>query len=125
MILLRQSQPYLKEPALLAVNHALRSETLPIWYGVNDFRVQGSSPAVKFLRSLSEQKLRSLTSLQIYCDVVPTVEYARDRIRKLNRDFDLNGRGLRRQALRFQVSTAGGELVWANLHKLKMLEDAD
>ena len=118
LIAVNHTQPYLLEPNLLAVNRQVRSETLPFFYGENDFQIQGSSPAVKFLRSLSTQKTRSLRSLQIKCEIPRPVEEGRERIRKLNQDFRANG--LHKQAVRFQVN-AGGLLVWANLDELRGL----
>ena len=119
-ISVRNVQPYVLEPALCAVSHQVRSESLTMFYGDNIFEVKGSSPAVKFLRSMSDQQLRSLRTLHISCDVLRPIGEAQERIKHHLLEF--GGRGLRRQAIRFCVID-GEERVWANLEKLKRIAE--
>ena len=116
----RETRLYVHEPPLSLVNRQIRSEVLDTFYADNIFEVSGSNPAVKFLRSTPEYKLRSLRTLRIFCNIVPTANYARERIAKLVREF--GGQGLPKQTIQFLVSD-GESLVWANLEKLKSLSE--
>lgn len=115
------SLPYLKEPALLAVNQQMRSETLPIWYSENTFQINGSSPAVKLLRSLSAEKLRLLKALRINTGESMRMDYAEDRIKQLIRAFGSNG--LSKQTVRF--TTARWPSVWLSLADIKRIKRED
>lgn len=102
-------RPFVKEPALLAVNRQIRSEAMSIWYAEHDFQIDGSSPAVKFLRSRNDQQLRSMRSLCISSEKSKDMrdaprtwaEHSRKKLETLMREFE--PRGLRRKALKFQV----------------------
>jgi hypothetical protein len=117
-IRIRTTLPYLLEPALLATNRQVRSEAVGIWYGENVFEIDGSSPAVRFLRAATDEKLRALRSLHILTTPSPvtTAKYIEDRIKQLLREFQ--PRGLDRQAMRFEMDTPSG-LDWVNLARLK------
>lgn len=114
----RPTQPYLKEPALSAVNKQVRFEALAIWYGVNIFEIRGSSPAVKFLRSLPDEKLRLLRTLHITTETLMTTDYARERTKQLMREF--GPRGLPKRAIQFDVGS-GLQVLWADLEEVKRL----
>ncbi|KAK3714999.1 hypothetical protein LTR37_007489 [Vermiconidia calcicola] len=111
--------PYVRQPKLLGVNRQIRAEALSIYYGENVFQIQGSTSAAQFMRSVSEEGLRALRSLQIYCPVVLTVKDAMARSQQLFGRY--KERGLRRQTLKLQVNT-GDELGWADLRQLKRLQ---
>lgn len=115
-----QPSSKIKEPVLLAVSQQIRLETISTFYAENIFEIDGSSPAVKFLRSLSPLKLKSLRTLQIITSIMPTVEYAQKRIDQLMREF--GNKGFREQAIRFLVN-AGGTPIWASMDGLKRIED--
>lgn len=113
------TRPYLLEPALLAIGKQVRSEALGLWYGENVFEIDGSSPAVKFLRATSDYKLRALRCLRISTTFVPAADYIRTRTEQLLREFQ--PRGLNRQAIHFML-TVEGELEWVNLARLRRIE---
>ena len=119
-IRIRTTLPYLLEPALLATNRQVRSEAMGIWYGETVFEIEGSSPAVKFLRAATDDKLLALRCLHIttLSDVAWTAKYIEDRIKQLLREFQ--PRGLDRQTLRFMMTTPTG-LDWVNLARLKRI----
>ena len=112
----RTVHPYLLEPGLLATNKQVRSEALGIWYGENLFEIDGSSPAVKFLRATSDDKLRTLQCLRILTSLVPAGDYIKTRIEQLLREFQ--PRGLRRQAIHLMMSVPDG-FEWVNLASLR------
>lgn len=117
-------RPFVKEPALLAVNRQIRSEAMSIWYADNDFEVMGSSPAIKFLRSRNDEQVRSMRSLCITTeksDLMGSqprawVEYLRKKVETVMRESE--PRGLRRKALKFQV-VVGGEMRWMDGDELQ------
>lgn len=110
-------RPFLKEPALLAVNRQVRSETMSVWYAEHAFQIMGSVPAVKFLRSRADQQLRSLRSVRITSEKSEMmrkaprawIEHLRKRIESLMWEFE--ERGLRKSALKFQLMEEG-QLSW-------------
>lgn len=114
----RTVEPYLLEPGLLAANKQVRSEALGLWYGENDFEIDGSSPAVKFLRSTSDGKLRALRCLRILTDLIPSEDYIKTRIEQLLREFQPHG--LDRQTIHFMMNVAD-EDEWVNLAMLKKI----
>jgi hypothetical protein len=119
-IRIRTTLPYLLEPALLATNRQVRSEAVGIWYGETVFEIEGSSPAVKFLRATTDDKLRALRCLRIMTisDTAWTADYIETRIKQLLREFQ--PRGLDRQTMRFMMTTPTG-LDWVNLARLRRL----
>lgn len=121
-VTIRSARPYLLEPGLLATNRQVRSEVLGIWYGENVFEIDGSSPAVKFLRATSDNKLRALRYLHIVTTFMRDADSIDTRIRQLLREFE--PRGLDKQAIRFMMSVTDG-FVWANLAKLKAVRKAN
>lgn len=120
------TRPFVKEPALLAVNRQIRSETMSIWYAENSFLIDGSSPAVKFLRSRDDQQLRSLRSVHISSEKSKQMkeaprawsEHLQKKVETIMREFE--ERGFRRFALQFQFLDYG-ELVWVNGDQLQSL----
>ena len=117
-------RPFVKEPALLAVSRQVRSETMSIWYAENSFLINGSSPAVKFLRSRNDQQLRSLRSVKMTSEKSKQMkeaprawaEHLQKKVETMMREFE--GRGLRRFALEFQFLHCG-ELVWVDGDQLR------
>ena len=114
------SRPYLREPAMLFVSRQVRPEALSVWYGENKFLIEGSSPAVKFLRSLAPLKLRCLRNVLVSVTNISPASYARERISKMMHEFGRGG--MRRQAIHFEVN-AVGYLEWMNLDQLEDLVD--
>lgn len=102
-------RPFVKEPALLAVNRQVRSEAMSLWYAEHDFRIMGSNPAVKFLRSRDDQQLRSIRALYFSSEKSDKMKreprawltHLQSKTETLMREFE--ERGLRKSALRFQV----------------------
>ena len=121
-VFVHPSPPYILEAALLAVNRQVRSETLGLWYSDNTFAIDGSNPAVRFLRALSDQKLRALRTLRIQTTVVPGADYIETRINQLMREF--KPRGLNKHAIHFTLSVPGG-FNWVNLEKLKRVVNGE
>jgi hypothetical protein len=121
-VFVHPSIPWFLEPALLAVNRQVRFETLGLWYSDNTFAIDGSNPAVRFLRALSDQKLRALCTLRIQTTSVPAAEYIETRINQLMREF--KPRGLDNQAIHFMMSVPGG-FEWVNLEKLKRVVNGE
>lgn len=127
MIPVAPHRPFLNEPALLAVSRQVRSETMSIWYAEHDFLVDGSSPAVKFLRSRNHQQLRSIRSLCISSESSHLMkkqprlwlDHLRKKTDTLMREFE--GRGFRKKALRFQVMSFG-ELHWIDGETMQVCE---
>ena len=115
------AEPYVREPGVLAVSRQIRSETLPIWYGENVFHINGSSPAVKFLRSRYDDQLRNLRTLHVDSVNYLGLQYAQDRIKQLLKEF--GRRGLSRSAIRYRVPPSTGS-VWAGLERLAEIESA-
>ncbi len=115
-----QVKPHLREPGALAVNVQMRAEASSIWYGENTFEVSGSSPAVKWLRSLPEDKLKFLRRVHILGSEIPLIDHAWTRVKSMNREFVKLG--LPKTAIRFHVRQNEG-LVWANVLELKHMED--
>lgn len=66
-ITIRPEAPHVSEPALLAVNHQIRSEAVTVFYGENTFRINGSALITRFLRTAGEEKIRALRDVQIFC----------------------------------------------------------
>ncbi|KAK3691795.1 hypothetical protein LTR37_018394 [Vermiconidia calcicola] len=112
--------PYVRQPKLLGVNRQIRAEALSIYYGENVFQIQGSTSAAQFMRSVPEEGLRALRSLQIYCPVVLSVKDARNRLLQLFGRY--KERGLRRQTLKLEIDTDDGH-IWVDLRQLKRLEE--
>lgn len=127
LIPINPTRPFLKEDALLAVNRQVRSETMSIWYAENEFIIDGSSPAVKFLRSRNDQQLRSIRSLCISSEKSPQMKEAprawldhlRKKVDTIMREFE--SRGLRTKALRFQILSSG-ELKWVDGETMQVVE---
>lgn len=120
-IMVSTSLPYLKEPALLAVNRQMRSETLPVWYSENVFQINGSSPSVKFLRSLGSERLQLLKTLRISTGEQLRMDYAEERIRQLIRAFGSDG--LAKETIRFTVTQWPS--VWLTLADIKRIKRED
>lgn len=116
---IRSVHPYLLEPGLLATNRQVRSEALGIWYSGNAFEIDGSSPAVKFLRATSDDKLRALRCFRIFTTFLPAAGYIDTRINQLLREFQ--PRGLDKQTIHFMVSVTDG-FEWVNLARLKRIK---
>lgn len=118
-------RPFLREPALLAVSEQIRSETMSIWYAENVFEMMGSSPAMRFLRSRTDQQLRSIRSLCITSeksDVMKQtprswLQHLQQKTVTLMREF--GSRGFRVWALKFQV-ISDGELKWMDGQDLQV-----
>lgn len=119
VIMLGNSTPHIPEPAILAVNRQVRSETLSLFYADNTFAISGSSPANKLLRNMSDEKLRALGSLRIITGQPMSHEYIQTRIEQFNRDF--KPRGLSRLTMMFQLDSDydDGRPQWVNLEDLK------
>ena len=112
------NKPFVREPALLAISHQIRAEAFAIWYGENLFFVNGSSPAVRFMRALSDDHLRCIRSVYIEVTAPRSVDDSKDRIRGLMREFE--PRGLSRQAIHFEIMR-NNSFEFANLERLKRL----
>lgn len=111
-------RPYVTEPALLAVNRQIRSETVSIFYGENIFRIKGSVIIVHFLRTADEDVVRSLRYVQIKTGELQKRNAAMGRIRQLLREF--KSRGLRKSAIHYEAEVEG-ETEWVNLKELEEL----
>lgn len=111
-------RPCVPEPALLAVNRQIRSETLSIFYGENVFRIAGSTMIMRFLRTADEEVIRALRYVQIATEPRRKPRDSAARIRQLLREF--KSRGLRRSAIHFEAE-AGEEIEWMNLRELEQL----
>ncbi len=67
VVAINSTVPYVREPAILAVNRQMRLEGLLMFYGENTFQIDGSVLITKFLRTAREEKIRALGNVQIFC----------------------------------------------------------
>lgn len=120
IVMLSNSSPRIFEPAILAANRQVRSETISLFYADNTFAISGSSPANKLLRNMSDQKLRALRALRIITSQAMSHGYIQTRIEQFNREF--MPRGLDRLAIMFQLDgDDGGRPQWVNLGDLRRM----
>ena len=126
-------RPFVKEPALLAVSRQVRSEAMSLWYAEHEFRIMGSNPAVKFLRSRDDQQLRSIRVLSINSEKSEKMKkeprawltHLQSKTQTLMREFE--ERGLRESALRFLVwhQEALGWISGDQVHEALVSGDPD
>lgn len=86
-----------------------------MWYEGRFFEINGSSPAVRILRSLREDQLRLIRHVLIITKENVSLDYIRERLTHLMRDAE--PRGLSKDALHFRDVDS----IWRNLREVRQL----